>query len=305
MTTPSFICQSSFLHHILRIQQLRHPTHVCVESLAMTIPIDSPLGRNVSYPVSFDPTLLFPISRVGARAQLGIGTRLPFVGHDRWQAYELSWLDLRGKPHVATATFIVPCTSPNLIESKSLKLYLNSFNSSRFAEAEAVRLQIIHDLSHCSGGQVDVRFGVPVATGNLEGESIDGLSIDINDYGPPRPDFLRTNPGNLVEEVLTSALLRSNCPVTVQPDWAHLIIRYQGVQWDREGLLRYLISFRNHAGFHEHCVEQIFCDIQQYCRPRWLAVQACYTRRGGIDINPLRYSPGAPAVPPPARDLRQ
>ena len=271
----------------------------------MTSLINSPLGRDVTYSVSFDPALLYPINRESARAQLGIGARLPFAGHDRWQAYELSWLDLRGKPQVATATFIVPCTSPNLIESKSLKLYLNSLNASRFSQAETVRRQIIHDLTHSSGSEVDVRFGVPVATGNLEGESIDGLSVAIDDYGPPRPDFLRANGQACVEEILSSALLRSNCPVTGQPDWGHLIIRYNGPQWDREGLLRYLISYRNHADFHENCVERIFCDIHQRCRPRWLAIQACYTRRGGIDINPLRYSPGAPAIPPPVRDLRQ
>ena len=272
----------------------------------MTTPQDSSLGREVAYPDRYTPALLFPIPRVSAREQIGIGTALPFAGRDRWHAYELSWLDAQGKPCVATATFQVPCDSPQLIESKSLKLYLNSLNGERFNTAEAVRTRIAADLSACAGANVVVEFGLPPVLACSDGESIDVLDIAIDDYGPPNADYLGVQrAGELVEETLLSALLKSNCPVTGQPDWANVTLRYRGTRIDREGLLRYLVSFRDHAEFHEQCVERIFHDVLRRCHPQWLAVEARYTRRGGLDINPLRTSPELPVSFTATRDPRQ
>ncbi|ACA12460.1 NADPH-dependent 7-cyano-7-deazaguanine reductase QueF [Xylella fastidiosa subsp. multiplex] len=252
----------------------------------------SVLGHTVPYPKVYDPSLLFPISRAVGRTQIGIGVVLPFVGEDRWHAYELSWLDARGKPCVATATFHVPCDSPYLIESKSLKLYLNSFSAEVFNRAEALRLRIAADLSACAGAAVAVEFGLPPVGGGDKEISLDRLNVDIEDYGPPNPDYLSNVAQNfveeMVEETLTSTLFKSNCPVTGQPDWASVTVRYFGVPIDHEGLLRYFISFRHHAEFHEQCVERIFQDVLQRCAPQCLAVEARYTRRGGLDINPLR-----------------
>lgn len=271
----------------------------------MTTPADSTLGREVAYPNGYDPSLLFSIPRAAGRAAIGLRGAVPFIGRDRWHAYELSWLDAHGKPCVATATFHVPCDSPSLIESKSLKLYLNSLNATRFNSAEAVRTRIATDLSTRAGADVSVEFGLPPINMVGEGESIDALDISIDDYGPPNPAYLSAQAKPAAEEVLTSALLKSNCPVTGQPDWASVTLRYRGAPIDREGLLRYLVSFRDHAEFHEQCVERIFNDVLTHCMPQWLVVQARYTRRGGLDINPLRSSPGAPIPPSIFRDLRQ
>ncbi len=272
----------------------------------MNTPEDSSLGREVAYPTHYDPSLLFPIPRAGARAEIGIAEHaLPFIGHDRWHAYELSWLDARGKPCVETATLQVPFDSPALIESKSLKLYLNSLNSTRFNSAEAVRECIANDLSARAGASVGVVFGLPpMAATGTDAESIDGLDVAIDHYGPPRADFLRIAGEGTVSEVLASQLLKSNCPVTGQPDWASVVIRYTGNRLDREGLLRYLVSFRDHAEFHEQCVERIFADLMARCRPTQLSVEARYTRRGGLDINPWRATAGTPP-PTASRELRQ
>ena len=271
----------------------------------MNTPADSSLGREVAYPTGYDPSLLFPIPRQPSREAIGLDPHvLPFVGRDRWHAYELGWLDAHGKPCVATATLYVPGDSPNLIESKSLKLYLNSLNAARFNSAEAVRERIATDLSARAGADVVVEFGLPPMIDEAAtGESIDALDVSVDDYGPPNATYLRTS-GEEVEETLMSALLKSNCPVTGQPDWASVSLRYRGPAIDREGLLRYLVSYRDHAEFHEQCVERIFHDVMQRCAPQWLVVEARYTRRGGLDINPWRSSPHAPA-PTPLRDLRQ
>lgn len=274
----------------------------------MPTPQDSLLGRDVAYPSHYDASLLFPIPRAPARAETGIDAdaALPFAGHDRWHAYELSWLDGRGKPVVDTATITVPATSPYLVESKSLKLYLNSLNATRFDDAEAMRARVAKDLSQAAGAPVDVAFGLPpfAPDGADDATRIDALEIDIDHYGPPDAGLLRTEAGHVVEETLRSDLLKSNCPVTGQPDWAGVRIAYRGPRIDREGLLRYLVSFRDHAGFHEQCVERIFVDLLARCRPERLSVEARYTRRGGLDINPWRATPGHP--PPAAvRDLRQ
>jgi len=264
----------------------------------------SPLGREVAYPRHFDAGLLYPIARTLGRTAIGIdAVALPFVGSDRWHAYELSWLDARGKPRMATATFEVPADSPNLVESKSFKLYLNSCNSARFADQDLLRRQVEADLSAAAGAPVSMAFGLPPVAA-LAGESIDGLELDIHSYGPPNASLLGADAADIVEETLASALLKSNCPVTGQPDWADLAIAYRGPRLDRAGLLRYLVSFRDHAEFHEQCVERIFSDLSAQCRPQWLSVEARYTRRGGLDINPWRASPGI-ARPLPGRSERQ
>lgn len=263
----------------------------------------SPLGRDVAYPDRFDPGLLHPIPRALGRRALGIGGALPFIGHDRWQAYELSWLDLRGKPQVATASLVVPADSPSLVESKSLKLYLNSCNAARFASAEAFRAQVVEDLSRAAGAPVAMKFGLP-AFGPPAGESLDAMELAIDSHGPPDPGHLSSDPAQVVAETLSSGLLKSNCPVTGQPDWADVAIAYQGPRIDRAGLLRYLVGFRDHAEFHEQCVERIFRDLGERCAPRSLSVEARYTRRGGLDINPWRGTPGS-APPPPLRSERQ
>jgi 7-cyano-7-deazaguanine reductase len=264
----------------------------------------SPLGREVAYPDRFDPGLLYPIPRRLARQALGLADApLPFVGHDRWHAYELSWLDAAGVPQVATATLHVPADSPQLIESKSLKLYLNSCNAARFADAEQLRRQIETDLGAAAGAPVALVFGLPRFVEPV-GILIDAEPVEIAAYGPPDAGLLRVADDTLTEETLRSAVLKSNCPVTGQPDWADLAVAYRGPRIDRGSLLRYLISFRDHAEFHEQCVERIFIDLMAHCRPLQLSVEARYTRRGGLDINPWRATPGL-TPPTPTRSLRQ
>ncbi|PNS08828.1 NADPH-dependent 7-cyano-7-deazaguanine reductase QueF [Solilutibacter silvestris] len=259
----------------------------------MHTPEDSQLGREVDYPRHYDPALLFPIPRTQGRDELGIrADALPFIGHDRWQGYELGWLDARGKPVVATATFEVPATSPNLVESKSFKLYLNSFNAHRIESPEELQRILERDLANVAGAPVRMRFGVPPLREEDGGECIDGLDIAIDHYGPPDPALLICA-GADVEEALVSHLLKSNCPVTGQPDWATLQIRYLGPRIDRAGLLRYIVGFRDQREFHEQCVERIFVDVLARCRPQVLSVEARYTRRGGLDINPWRATPGS------------
>ncbi len=276
----------------------------------MTSPDLSPLGKAVEYGADYDPNLLFPIARAQQRAALGLEEDdLPFVGVDFWNAYELSWLDGRGKPRVAIAELRVPAASPHLVESKSLKLYLGSYAQVKFADAEALRAQLVRDLTEACGAPVSVVL-TPAGSGNaalfeqLEGESIDDLPIEISHYGPPRPDFLFADDQQKTDEVLVSHLFKSNCPVTGQPDWASLQIRYAGPRIARDGLLRYLVSYRGHSDFHEQCVERIFVDLMQRCAPTRLAVYARYTRRGGLDINPFRATPGLP-LPGNPRTARQ
>jgi 7-cyano-7-deazaguanine reductase len=217
----------------------------------------------------------------------------------------LSWLDLRSKPVVATATIEVPADASFLIESKSLKLYLNSLNAARFATMDVVRDTLIADLSRAADAPVRVAFGLPpFSASSNDAVLIDTLDIAIDDYGPPNAAHLAIDGDAIVTETLRSDLLKSNCPVTGQPDWASVHIDYRGPKIDRAGLLRYLVSFRDHAEFHEQCVERIFVDLQSRCRPQTLSVEARYTRRGGLDINPWRATPGT-AQPAPGRDERQ
>ncbi len=260
---------------------------------------NSSLGKTVSYAGQYDAGLLYPIPRAEKRAEIGIEAPLPFSGVDIWNAYEFSWLDNRGKPKVALIEFRVPVTSPNIIESKSFKLYLNSYMQTRFADSESMRQQMAKDLSQAAGANVSVMLVTVHAVTNaelevLEGTVIDDLPIDITSYGPPNAEYLQADSGIITDEVLVSHLLKSNCPVTGQPDWASLQIRYRGPRLDRDGLLRYLISYREHNEFHEQCVERIFVDIMRKCSPQRLSVYARYTRRGGLDINPFRATHGLP-----------
>ncbi len=274
----------------------------------MNAPHDSLLGKSTDYPDRYDPSLLFPIPRAPNREALGIGTALPFHGVDIWNAYELSWLDARGKPEVALVEFRIPATSPNIVESKSFKLYLNSFNRERLVDADELRARLVRDVSATAGADVAVALTLPGRFGEarlaeLDGELIDKLAIDIDDYGPPNATYLaHAADAREIEECLVSNLLKSNCPVTGQPDWASVQIRYAGARIDRAGLLRYLVSFREHAEFHEQCVERIYVDLMRRCEPTQLSVYARYTRRGGLDINPWRRSiAGSPQNPRGAR----
>ncbi len=252
------------------------------------------LGKATTYTSEYDPALLCPLPRQLKRDEIGLPKRLPFHGVDIWNAYELSWLTPRGKPVVAMGEFRIPCESPHLIESKSIKLYLNSFNQTRFDDFESVRALLSQDLGGAAGAPVDVRLiGASEfddqAFASLPGECIDDLDIAINDYSLDAGLLAgAANPHQEVVETLHSHLLKSNCLVTNQPDWGSVLVRYQGARIDREALLRYLVSFRQHNEFHEQCVERIFADLIHFCRPQKLTVYARYTRRGGLDINPYR-----------------
>ncbi|MCB1909306.1 MAG: NADPH-dependent 7-cyano-7-deazaguanine reductase QueF [Rhodocyclaceae bacterium] len=270
----------------------------------------SPLGRPVAYRSPYAPELLFPIARAPKRAELGILRDPPFFGVDLWNAYELSWLNPRGKPVVAIGSFHVPASSPRLVESKSLKLYLNSLNGSRFASAEEVRVRIADDLSAAVGARVGVTIeplsGRPSRRlAEIGGEVIDDIDVAIDTYRP-QPAFLGVAmAAPPLEETLVSHLLKSNCLITGQPDWATVAIRYRGRPIDRAGLLRYVVSYRDHDEFHEQCVERIFIDVHRQCRPESLAVWARYTRRGGIDINPFRADAEDASPPGNFGDIRQ
>ncbi|RME39095.1 MAG: NADPH-dependent 7-cyano-7-deazaguanine reductase QueF, partial [Deltaproteobacteria bacterium] len=228
------------------------------------------------------------------RQEIGLEeSRLPFGGFDLWNAWELSWLNDRGKPVVALGLIRFDCRSRNLVESKSLKLYLNSFNQSRFDSMEQVRQTIAADLGKTADGEVGVELYPPDAEGpfalsRMPGECIDDSDIDIDCYSLDAGLLAGATSGRVVERELHSHLLKSNCLVTGQPDWASVLIRYRGPEIDQEALLRYLVSFRQHNEFHEQCVERIFADLTRYCRPQQLTVLARYTRRGGLDINPFR-----------------
>ncbi|WP_426701755.1 NADPH-dependent 7-cyano-7-deazaguanine reductase QueF [Rhodanobacter sp. Col0626] len=275
----------------------------------MSTPEHSPLGKDTIYADRYNPSLLFPIPRADKRAEIGVAEPLPFHGVDIWNAYELSWLDLRGKPQVALAEFHVPAASPNIIESKSFKLYLNGFAQERIADAATLTTTLMHDLSAAAGAVVNVQLGPAHGTAfpvvDLDGQLLDSQDIDIDHYGPPQADFLQAGMSSTtpVEETVVSHLLRSNCPVTGQPDWGSVQIAYRGAPIDHAGLLRYLVSFRTHNEFHEQCVERIFVDLTQRCAPQRLSVYARYTRRGGLDINPFRSS--TPATPANPRTVRQ
>jgi 7-cyano-7-deazaguanine reductase len=267
----------------------------------MNHPAQSPLGKASAYADQYDPALLFPIARAPKRAEIGITGTQPFFGADLWTAFELSWLNARGKPQVALAHVTVPCETPNIIESKSFKLYLNSFNGTRFDSSDAVRERLRADLSEAawrgaaSPGTVGVRLVGPEQfdqepVHELSGLDLDRLDVECTHYQPEPALLTAAFDEAPVTETLTSRLLKSNCLVTGQPDWGSVQISYSGPQIDQAGLLQYIVSFRNHNEFHEQCVERMFMDITARCRPLKLTVYARYTRRGGLDINPLRTS---------------
>ncbi len=276
----------------------------------------APLGKASSYVDQYDASLLFPIARIDKRMEIGVPEgAAPFFGADMWTAFEVSWLNTRGKPQLAIAHITVPCESPNIIESKSFKLYLNSFNNTVFADFDGVTSALKRDLStaawkgHAVIGMVGVRLIQPQLFDaqpihELDGLSLDRLDIDCSCY-TPAPDLLHTETGGVpVSEVLVSNLLKSNCLVTGQPDWGSVQISYSGQAINQETLLQYIVSFRNHNEFHEQCVERIFMDIWTRCKPSKLTVYARYTRRGGLDINPYRTSHPA-ALPANIRTARQ
>ena len=282
----------------------------------MNTPEQSQLGKASAYADQYDPCLLFPIPRSGKREEIGISGALPFFGADLWTAFELSWLNARGKPQVALAHFTIPCETPHIIESKSFKLYLNSFNNSRFDSLEAVQERLREDVNEALWRGAAVRqssASVRVIAQDafelqkvqeLQGLNLDRLDIECSDY-TPRPDLLKADHDNPpVTETLVSHLLKSNCLVTGQPDWGSVQISYTGAAIDQESLLRYIVSFRNHNEFHEQCVERIFMDLWTRCKPIKLTVYARYTRRGGLDINPLRTSHPM-ALPQNVRTARQ
>jgi 7-cyano-7-deazaguanine reductase len=253
-----------------------------------------PLGKATVYASEYDPGLLCPFPRKLKRDELGLPEVLPFHGVDIWNAYELSWLTSRGKPVVAMGEFRFPCESVNLIESKSFKLYLNSFNQTRFDDFESVCALLSRDLGGAAGAPVGVRLigsaGFAEETFSiLPGDCIDDLDIGVDDYALDC-SLLEgaANHQESVDETLHSHLLKSNCLVTGQPDWGSVLIHYQGGKINREALLRYLVSFRQHNEFHEQCVERIYYDLMRFCNLRKLTVYARYTRRGGLDINPYR-----------------
>jgi 7-cyano-7-deazaguanine reductase len=274
------------------------------------LPEQSPLGKTSAYRTDYAPELLFPIPRQAKRDELGLQGTLPFFGVDIWNGYELSWLNMRGKPQVAVARFTIPADSPNLIESKSFKLYLNSFNQTRLAGPDALKILLQQDLSAAAGASVHVVLTMQedfekLGMGELDGRLLDRLDIDVDNYSP-QPETLQADFDQLpVEETLVSHLLKSNCLVTGQPDWGSVQIRYYGPQIDQESLLRYLIGFREHNEFHEQCVERIFTDILRQCRPQHLTVYARYTRRGGLDINPWRTNFSSAQPPSNLRNARQ
>jgi 7-cyano-7-deazaguanine reductase len=273
----------------------------------MNTPEQSQLGKPSAYIDQFDASLLFPLPRETKRREIGISGAIPFMGADLWTAFELSWLNPRGKPQVALAHFTIPCESTHIVESKSFKLYLNSFNNTRFDSADVVRDRLRQDISAAiwHGGPVQGSAGVQVLlpelfdrepVHELDGLSVDRLDVECTRY-EPAPDLLTAAfDEKPVEETLVSHLLKSNCLVTGQPDWGSVQIRYSGPQIDQAGLLQYIVSFRNHNEFHEQCVERIYTDIMARCKPAKLMVYARYTRRGGLDINPWRSS--HPQKPP-------
>ena len=281
----------------------------------MNTPETSLLGKPAPYVDQYDAALLFPIPRADKRHEIGVAAAAPFFGADLWTAFELSWLTPRGKPQVAIAHITVPCESTHIVESKSFKLYLNSFSNTPFTSADAVRDRIRTDVSEAvwRGGPVQSSVGVKLLlpeafdrepVHELDGLSLDRLDIECTRY-TPAPELLTAAVDEQpVSEVLVSNLLKSNCLVTGQPDWGSVQISYSGPQIEQGGLLQYLVSFRNHHEFHEQCVERIFMDIWTRCKPVKLTVYARYTRRGGLDINPFRTS-HPQALPANVRTARQ
>ncbi|WP_020193567.1 NADPH-dependent 7-cyano-7-deazaguanine reductase QueF, partial [Pseudomonas putida] len=236
----------------------------------------SPLGKSSEYIATYSPEQLFPIPRTAKWAELGVTAQtLPWQGVDYWNCFELSWLLPSGKPVVAIGEFAIPADSPNIIESKSFKLYLNSLNQTVFTSLGALQACLEKDLSAAAGKPVGVKVRTLAeveAQGvvALPGQCIDALDVAISNYEQPQAELLRCNPERVVEETLHSHLLKSNCPVTGQPDWGSVVVEYKGRALDHASLLTYLISFRQHADFHEQCVERIYLDLKNLLQPEHL-----------------------------------
>lgn len=260
---------------------------------SQTDTLNTELGQKTQYDSAYNPDRLCPIPRESKRIEIGIDpSALPFIGYDCWNHYEVSWLNAKGKPIIATAEIFYDCNSPCIVESKSLKLYFNSFNNTPFNSIEEVEAIIKKDLEQRIQSEVTIII-TPInekkagqLNNSFDGTCIDNLDIDCSVY-IVNPDFLSTTE-EIVEETLYSDLLKSNCLVTNQPDWGSVQIIYKGNKINRESLLRYIVSFRNHNEFHEQCIERIFVDILNRCKPDELTVYGRYTRRGGLDINPFR-----------------
>lgn len=269
------------------------------------------LGKKTSYTSKYNADLLQAVPRSLNRDDLEVQTEnLPFKGEDVWYGYELSWLNTEGKPIVAVAEFRFPCSSPNLVESKSFKLYLNSFNQSTFISWQQVEETLVKDLSITSGSTTKVTLfkvgnALPLEIAKIDASCIDDLDVTITNYDYDNLILkeIQTSGSEVVEEHLVSHLLKSNCLITNQPDWASLFIKYKGPKINHQILLKYIISFRQHNEFHEQCVERIFTDLNQFCHFEELTLFARYTRRGGLDINPFRSSTLQSA--PNLRTLRQ
>lgn len=270
----------------------------------------NPLGNPTEYPASYNASLLYAIPRSQNRQRLGlVDGNLPFRGYDMWRAYEISWLDMNGKPVVAVGEILVPAASPNMVESKSFKLYLNSLNQERYENMQRVQELISKDVSLLAGTTALVQLYSLRAFDELQctapvGKSLDELDIVVDAYSPDA-SMLQTLHEGIVEETLYSNLFRSNCPVTSQPDWGTVAISYRGAALDHAGLLKYLVSFRSHNGFHEDCAELIFLDIMERAAPEQLSVTINFLRRGGLEINPVRTSSLARFEFPAGRLLRQ
>ena len=250
------------------------------------------LGQSVDYQDQYDASLLHAIPRASSRAAFGKDTQKVCQGEDIWNAYELSWLNMQGIPQVAIGQFSIPATSINIVESKSFKLYLNSFNQTKFASWDDVQSIMAQDLSAVAGEKIKVVLQPLTSEENHSLHALPGLCIDnqpltLSEYSVSREN-IRTH-GVVVEETLYSHLLRSNCPMTNQPDWGSVLIHYSGQSIDHKGLLAYILGYRLHQGFHEHCLEQMFIDILHQAKPKSLYIKAFYTRRGGLDINPYRF----------------
>ncbi|MBS0321314.1 MAG: NADPH-dependent 7-cyano-7-deazaguanine reductase QueF [Proteobacteria bacterium] len=260
-----------------------------------------PLGQPTHYTSGYDPALLFRVLRAEARARLA-AEPWPLVGDDEWTAWEASWLDATGRPQVAVLRFGVPSTSPAIVESKSVKLYLTALNDVVFADADDYRRTVARDLAFATGGDVRVELIAPADATRLARVAPVGTCIDDAPLAPSRagdPDAaVLATAGAEVDETLYTERFRSVCPVTGQPDYACIQVAYRGPRLDRGALLAYLLAYRHHPGFHEHCVERIALDVWRQCRPARLAVSARFTRRGGIDINPWRHA-GEPMPAPP------
>ncbi|NNF39914.1 MAG: NADPH-dependent 7-cyano-7-deazaguanine reductase QueF [Woeseiaceae bacterium] len=253
-----------------------------------------PLGQITSYPDQYAPELLYPIARADSRRALGIVNELPFHGVDIWNAWELTWLGEGNLPAVATAVIEIPADSPAIVESKSLKLYLNSFAMSVYRSAGELAEIIRRDIGAAVGCGVNVRVQAVARTeaqplSRLAGTCLDGLPVQCSAWEVDA-GLIEADSSHHVSEDLHSHLLRSLCPVTSQPDIGSVQISYRGPKIDRASLLRYIVSFRRHNEFHEACVERIYMDVMARCEPEALSVQARYQRRGGIDINPFRSS---------------